>query len=333
MKNTRINDLLEKRGRKINPDMYVYHDTSAFMDIESGDVIVLDDVPFLISRNEKESGFGMDDDPKYWVKRTVDLETGEAKIVKLVFFEEFWQKMGGLRVRFFRSPEKEAEVLDLVREHPFYMHGFWTTDLAKNNVRIVDIIRGPSLLQMISRIDSSPENYFRKVLPKILLDLVACLDALSYLHTNNLVHGDVHWNHIIWDRENKRFRWIDFDYAYNFPENPFGADIFGIGKILCNVIGQGPKYFYDIKNSKNFRDIVNDLVPEDFSVVEGNRLMNLKKLYPFIPDSLNNILLYFSGHAEVYYESVTEITNDLRKALMEDYYSTLKGINRDEQTN
>lgn len=37
MKNTRINDLLEKRGRKINPDMCVYHDTSAFMDIESGD--------------------------------------------------------------------------------------------------------------------------------------------------------------------------------------------------------------------------------------------------------------------------------------------------------
>jgi len=314
-----INQLLLKRGRKVPPEMRMYDDTSAFMDLDSGDVLLLEGEPYLISRNEIESGFGMDGDPKYWVKRTLNLETGETYIVKLVFFEEFWQKMGGMDVRFFRSPEKEAEVLDLVRSHPFYMHGTWTTDSADNNVRIIEFIRGPSLPQLISRIDDSYERYVQRDLPVILRDLASCLESLSWLHNNNLVHGDVRWDHIIWDRENDRFRWIDFDYEYNFPENPFGADLFGIGKILANVIGYGPRFYHEVKNSHRFSDIVSDLTPEDFSIVETNRMMNLRKLFPFIPEGLNNILLHFSGHTEVFYESAAEITDDLRAVLVKEF--------------
>lgn len=153
MKNDEIISLIEQSGRKMKPDMTVYHDTSAFMDLEPGDVIVLEDTPFLISRNERESDGSMDDDPKYWVKRTTNLETAETKIVKLVFFEEFWQKLGDFNVRFFRSPEKEAEILDLVRTEPSFMHGKCVEDAVGNNVRVIDFITGPSLVQMISRLD------------------------------------------------------------------------------------------------------------------------------------------------------------------------------------
>ena len=314
-----IFELLLRQGRKVAPQMSIYDDSSAFMDLDSGDILLLDGEPYLIRRNEIESGFGMDGDPKYWVKRTINLETGETHIIKLVFFEEFWQKLGGFDVRFFRSPEKEAEVLDLVRSHPFFMHGTWTTDSADNNVRVIQFIRGPSLPQLISRIDRSFEQYVQKDLPQILQNLAPCLDSLSWLHSNNLIHGDVRWDHIIWDRENSRFRWIDFDYTYNFPENPFGADIFGIGKILANVIGYGPRFYHDVKNDRRLSDRVSDLIQDDFSIVETNRLMNLKKLYPFIPERLNNILLHFSGHSEVFYESVTELTNDLREVLARDF--------------
>lgn len=323
-----IHELLIKRGRQVSPKMNIYTDTSAFMDLDSGDILLLDGEPYLISRNEIESGFGMDGDPKYWVKRTFNLETCETHIVKLVFFEEFWQRLGGFDVRFFRSPEKEAEVLDLVSSHPFFMQGTWTKDSAGNNVRIIKFIRGPSLPQLLSRIDSDFERYVQVDLPIILQDLVSCLDSLSWLHSNNLIHGDVRWDHIIWDRENSRFRWIDFDYTYNFPENPFGADIFGIGKILANVIGFGPKFYHDVKNNKRFSDIIADLTPEDFSIVETNRMMNLKKLYPFIPEGLNNILLHFSGHSEVYYESVTEITNDLREVLAREFSPVFSMVSR-----
>lgn len=317
MKNERIISLIEHGGRKIKPNMTVYHDTSAFMDLEPGDVIVLENTPFLINRNERESDLSMDDDPKYWVKRTINLETGETQIVKLVFFEELWQKLGDFEVRFFRSPEKEAEILDLVRTHPSFMQGKWTKDAVGNNVRVIDFIKGPSLMQKISRLDMPHKEYFHRELPHILSGLLGCFEALTLLHDHNLVHGDVHWNHILWDREVERFRWIDFDYAYNFPENPFGADVFGVGKILASVVGQGPIFFHDFKNNQDLRQVIDDLVPEDFAIVTGNQLMNLKKVYPYLPGPLNDILLHFSGHAEIFYESVGEIAHDLRKILVE----------------
>lgn len=317
MTNDTIAELFALQERTRNPGSTVYRDTSDFMNLEAGDVIVLQDTVHLINRNERDSGPGMDDDPKYWVKRTTDLKTGKTKIVKLAFFEEFLQNLGGFDVRFFRSPEKEAKVLDLVAGHPNFMHGTWLTDSVGNNVRVIDFIAGPSLVQMISLIDRSHEGYFRQDLPKILPGLLECVESLSFLHDNNLVHGDVHWNHVLWDRSSERYRWIDFDYAYNFPENPFGADLIGIGKLLANVIGQGPRYYGDIKNDNTLKRLAGNLVPEDFSIIEGHQLMNLKKIYPYLPDCLNNILLHFTGHAEVFYESVGEITADLREALTE----------------
>jgi hypothetical protein len=41
----------------------------------------------------REGRFGIDDQPKYWVKKAVELETGELRILKLVFHEEFTTRM------------------------------------------------------------------------------------------------------------------------------------------------------------------------------------------------------------------------------------------------
>ena len=317
MQREQVINLLKESGRKIKPNLLIFQDTSDFMNLEAGDVILLEDMPYLISRNEKEFGYGQDDDPKYWVKRTTNLETGETKIIKLVFFEELQQNIGGYNIRFFRSPEKEAAMLDLVKNNPHFMHGTWTSDLAGNNVRVIDYISGHSLVQIVAQLDCSHEKYFRQELIRLFPSLLNCLAALSFLHANNMVHGDVHWNHILWDREAKLFRWIDFDYAYYFPENPFSVDLFGIGKVLANAIGQGPKFYHDLKRESEFGKIVGNLVAEDFSIIEGTQLMNLKKIYPYIPDSLNNILMHFSGHSEAFYQSVDEIIHDLRKALRE----------------
>ena len=50
---------------------------------------------------------------------------------------------------------------------------------------------------------------------------------------------------------------------------------------------------------------------EDFSLLHKSRMVNLQKLYPYIPTMLNNILRHFSSGAHVFYESVDEITEDL----------------------
>jgi len=43
------------------------------------------------------------------------------------------------------------------------------------------------------------------------------------------------------------------------------------------------------------------------------RLVNLRKLYPFIPPLLNDILLHFSRGAELYYEFSEELIEDLNR--------------------
>ena len=43
--------------------------------------------------------------------------------------------------------------------------------------------------------------------------------------------------------------------------------------------------------------------------------MNLQKLYPHIPTSLNNILMYFSVGSDVYYELAEELIADLTQCL------------------
>jgi hypothetical protein len=45
-----------------------------------------------------------------------------------------------------------------------------------------------------------------------------------------------------------------------------------------------------------------------------NRVANLKKIYPYIPESLNRVLMHFSAGAQVYYEKTEELLEDLGEA-------------------
>jgi hypothetical protein len=58
------------------------------MRITGGDVIILAGEHYLVLRDEMERSFGVED-PKYWVKRCRHLESGERRILKLVFYETF----------------------------------------------------------------------------------------------------------------------------------------------------------------------------------------------------------------------------------------------------
>jgi hypothetical protein len=45
-----------------------------------------------------------------------------------------------------------------------------------------------------------------------------------------------------------------------------------------------------------------------------NRVANLKKIYPYIPESLNRVLMHFSAGSQVYYETTEELLEDLGEA-------------------
>ncbi len=302
----------------------VVMDTTDFSSIDRGDKICVGGKTYEVFGHARELRFGMED-PKFWVKRAIDIETQEKKIIKLAFFESFITRLAGVEIRCFRSPEKEGKILKLVNGQAHFMQGEAFKDVEGNNVRVLDVIRGPSFLSYIGSVRMKYDVYFNTVLPGILQKLVRAFEAIRFLHVNGFRHGDVRNDHIIVEGHSGNYIWIDFDYDFEATENPFSLDIFGLGNILIYAIGKGFHNYFMIKNDqRKYGDLINNIKPDDFSLLDKRRLVNLKKLYPMIPRTLNNILMHFSRGAEVYYELVDEIIEDLNRSLQA--FADIRGV-------
>ncbi len=296
----------------MTPPAGIVTDTSDFFTIDKGDTIVVNDVCYEVLGHAKEMRFGIED-PKFWVKRVMNCETRERKLIKLAYFESFDATLGGVKIKCFRDPDKEGEILKLVRGHPGFMQGEVFFDSHGNNIRILDIIHGQSFLDYIGTFKMSYEAYFKEVLPGILKKLVEAFEAILFLHRNGFKHGDIRNDHIIVEKKTGRFVWIDFDYDFAATENPFSLDIFGLGNILCYAVGKGFHNYYMIStDTHTYNGLCDRLERNDFALLDKRRFINLAKLYPIIPEVLNNILMFFSRGAAVYYETVDEIIADLK---------------------
>ncbi len=280
--------------------------------MDYNDVLILENHPYLIRGNAKEGRFGMDDEPKFWVKRATDLLDGSKKIVKLVFNERFRARVGPITFDCVRSPAKEARVLSCVRGHPNFMQGFSVSDDARNVVRVIDYIYGENLPSFIGRIRKDHEEYFYRDLPSILHDYVDTVKAIRFLHENKEIHGDVRRDHIIIEKTTNRFQWIDFDFIFYHHENRFGYDIFGLGNILVYLVGGGDVIGQRLREERP--DVFQRLGQEDMNIIFHNRVVNLKKVFPYIPDGLNCVMLHFSEGAETFYDDTGQFLDDLLKA-------------------
>jgi len=157
--------IIELTGMNVTGKLQIVTDSTEFMNIHRGQVFSIGGREFFIRGDVHEPRFGLQDQPKYWIKRAVDLKTGEDKILKLVFHEEFVAQVGKMAVRCYRSPEKEAQVLDRVRGDERFMQGYTLKDVRGNAVRIVDFIKGSSLYEYIMNSEASHERYFHDYLP------------------------------------------------------------------------------------------------------------------------------------------------------------------------
>ena len=295
----------------------IFTDTTNFFAIDYGDFIHVGNKRYLIKGHERENRFGLDE-PKFWVKKAVDTDTGERKIIKLSFFESFETKIGHVTIPCFRHPEKEGKVLQLVGKHPHFMHGTAYHDEKNNNVRVLDVVYGRNFYLYINAIQTDHKQYVEQLLPGILKKLVTLFESLRLLHNNGFKHGDIRNDHIIIEKGTGNYVWIDFDYDFDSVENPFSLDLIGIGNILTYAIGKG---FHNLKEKDKasgnllYKDLISKVEPEDFSIVHKWRFMNLKKLYPYIPTGLNDILAHFTLGADIFYESVDEIVADLKTCI------------------
>jgi hypothetical protein len=288
-------------------------DTSEFMNIKADDVLELAGRFYLVRGEEVEGRFGLDGEPKFWVKKAVDLADGSHKVIKLVFHESFTMHLGSLPIQCFRSPQKESRILDKTRDDPHFMQGFTVYDPSGNFIRIIDKIQGTRFYDYINNLIEDHETYFHTDFPMILDNVILCIEAIWRLHQMEEVHGDIRNDHIFIDRKTKTYIWIDFDYSYQWAENPFGVDLYGLGNILLFTVGKGFHNVPDLAGGGQLRaKLLSSLTADDMSLFFKSRVANLQKLFPYIPDSLNHILLHFSQGTEVFYETSQELLTDLK---------------------
>lgn len=301
-----------------------FTDTTDFFAIDHGDRIQVGDRWYEVLGHEKERRFGMED-PKFWVKRALDPDTGEKKYIKLSYFESFHVTFGGVKIRCFRNPDKEGEILKLIQGNPGFMQGSSFRDPQGNNIRILDAVRGPNFYNYINSFTGDHETYFHENVPDILGKLVTAFQSIQLLHESGFRHGDIRNDHIIIDRSTENYVWIDFDYDFEATENPFSLDLFSIGNVLSYAVGKGIHNLHMIDaDRKAYGDLIDRVEPGDFSVLDQWRFINIRKLYPYVPQMLNDILMHFSQASVLFYEGVEEIIEDL------DGYLSMTGQKEEE---
>lgn len=299
----------EVTNRKASSKLNIFEDTSEFMSIDVGDVLRLSGNDYVVMGHAREGRFGIDEQIKFWVKTSMDLTTGTKKIIKMVFREAFNSRIGGTVFRCLRSPKKESEILRKMHGHPNFMRGQSVHDAAGNIVRIIDFISGPSLYEYLRQQKMSHEEYYRQGLFKVMQLFTECIEAIAHLHKQGLHHGDVRADHIIIKSKTDTCVWIDFDYDVDSLD----YDLFCLGNVLQQVVGKGRHSLADIRlRPSDYPYFTNTLSSSDMSLMFRHRVANLRKLYPYISDPLNEILMRFSVGATDLYKNVDSLLADLR---------------------
>jgi hypothetical protein len=294
------------------PKRVMIKDTSDFFRVDYDDVVMLNGVPYFVRNNEREGRFGLDDEQKFWVKRARNLITGETKILKWVFRERFQAKIGNLVYECVRSPQKEARILELVRGRDDFMQGETVLDSAGKQLRILDYIRGKTMGQLIFEMGGDHADFFHISYPGLLDEFIRIVEAIHFLHENNEKHGDIRRDHLIKDASTGCYRWIDFDFNYWHGESRYGYDLFGLGTVLLFITGRGDVTTHRLLQEAP--DVLDRLTEGDLNIVFHNRVNNLRKIYPYIPEKLNRVLMHFSMSAQIYYEQTRELLEDLGEA-------------------
>jgi hypothetical protein len=297
--------------RRLPPRLDVVTDTSEFTEIERDHVVRLDDREFLVDGTLTEGRFGIDDQPKFWVRSVTDLADGEPRILKCVFLEEFVLRLGPIRIPCWRSPGKESDVLEYVRGDERFMQGVSLEDDEGNLVRVLDRIGGPSLYRYLTGLTLSHERFFHTVFPGLYVRLFDAFEGIEKLHTAGFCHGDIRTDHLLFDPETGALRWIDFDLVQSFSD----YDMWSLGNILAWCVGMGEHTFQSVSHDDRFPASVREsLVRDDMSVFFNHRVFNMRKLFPYVPPELNDILLRFSLGCGEGYDSMGELLADLRSA-------------------
>ena len=309
--------IAELTGWSINPRrMEIVKDTSDWMRIKRGDIIRVGGRDYVVRGNMREPRFGIDDQPKLWVFSAIDIDSGAEKIIKTEFEEEFYAHISIFKIRCYRSPEKEGEVLKAMRGDMRFMQGEYYYDERGNNVRVIDYIKGRNFFHEIPNIAKGHREYFAEDLPGVLWKLREAFEAIKDLHDLGICHGDIRNDHIIIDGSSGDYRWIDFDLKQDVQD----FDMWSMGNILSYAVAKGILTFKALMQNGEIGDEVKrSLTADDGSAFYNYRVMNLGKVYDYIPESLSRMLRHFTMKPEAFYRDVREFYEDYVEMLEKEF--------------
>jgi hypothetical protein len=309
-------EFLKKRieslsGRRCPSTPSVIENTSNVFAISSGDVLRLDGNDYYVKGEAREGRFGLDDEPKHWVKYAVDLTDGKNKIIKLEIEESFSTRIGLLLIKARRSAEKESDVLDVVRRHPHFMQGFSVADSVGNNVRIIDEIKGKSLFNSILDMHLEHEIYYEETYPDVLTRLIDCIEALDVIYENGLHHGDIRNDHVFIDKASGAYRWIDFDYTVTHAD----YDLWSLGNLIVFTAAGGLLLYKDLRQHPGkYPRCRGEVLSDDCSMYHKYRVANVKKVYPYVCKDINDICMRFAAGSFDLYDNLNALVEDLKRA-------------------
>jgi hypothetical protein len=147
-------------------------------------------------------------------------------------------------------------------------------------------------------------------------EFLECARAIAFLHQGGFRHGDIRRDHIYVEYETGLFRWIDFDYDFYLPERPFALDLLELGNLLMFLIARGDCRGRDFIDHHHIEEaVLSTISADDYSLLAKSRIVNLQKIFPYIPTELNQICMHFSQKATIWYDTADEFCLDLEKVV------------------
>ena len=128
------------------------------------------------------------------------------------------------------------------------------------------------------------------------------LDAMAWLNRQGERHGDIRNDHLIVDPDTGRLGWIDFDLSVAASD----IDVHCAGNVLLFVVAQGIVTFADARRLLP-PAAPDPFEPADAALVFSNRVANLRKLYPYLPEGLNELLMRYSVDAPEPFATMDEV--------------------------
>lgn len=237
--------------------------------------------------------------------RAEDLESGKSVVLK---FQGKGKKCSGYERDFFAK----------VPSHDNIVRGYSLVDESGDILIVTEFTEGEKLQDYLSEFGVDHKRYFLESFPEILNNFMGAIRGVEHIVKNGF-YNEFAIYHIWIDKKTGRYILFDFDLPstelskLQALKDLESSTISNIGGSLCEIVAPLGIYEYEAVHDEEMYFDELGITDADFN--EYNLLVDLQKVYPYIPDELNKILLRFGRDASNPYTSISELYSDLESVV------------------